>query len=52
MTTTEVANQLVEFCRHGKIDEAQATLFAEDATSIEANEMMGPNIVHGLAAIK
>ena len=52
MTTTEVANQLVELCRQGKIDEVQETLFAENAQSIEANEMMGPKIVTGLEAIK
>lgn len=52
MTTTEVANKLVALCREGKIDEVQATLFADDAQSIEANEMMGPKVVQGLEAIK
>lgn len=52
MTTTEVANKLVELCRHGKIDEVQETLFADNAQSIEANEMMGPKVVTGLDAIK
>jgi hypothetical protein len=52
MTTQEVANQLVDLCRLGKIDEAQAILFAESAQSIEANEMMGAKIVDGLEAIK
>jgi glutamate synthase domain-containing protein 1 len=52
MTTAEVANKLVELCRHGKIDEVQETLYAENATSIEASEMMGPKVVQGLAAIK
>jgi hypothetical protein len=52
MTTRDVANQLVEFCRLGKIDEAQELLFAETAQSIEANEMMGPKIVEGLEGIK
>ena len=52
MTTTEVANKLVELCRHGKIDEVQETLFADNAKSIEANEMMGPKVVTGLDAIK
>jgi hypothetical protein len=52
MTTTEVANKLVELCRQGKIDEVQETLFAENAQSIEANEMMGPKVVTGLDAIK
>lgn len=52
MTTTEVANKLVELCRQGKIDEVQETLFADNAQSIEANEMMGPKVVTGLDAIK
>ncbi len=52
MTTTEVAHKLVELCRHGKIDEVQETLFADNAKSIEANEMMGPKVVTGLDAIK
>ncbi|MFZ4059027.1 MAG: SnoaL-like domain-containing protein [Ferruginibacter sp.] len=52
MTTSEVANQLVELCRNGKIDEVLETLFAEDAQSIEANESMGPKIVTGLDGIK
>ena len=52
MTTTDVANKLVELCRQGKIDEVQETLFAENAQSIEANEMMGPIVVSGLDAIK
>jgi hypothetical protein len=52
MTTRDVANQLVELCRFGKIDEAQELLFAETAQSIEANEMMGAKIVEGLDGIK
>jgi len=52
MTTTEVANQLVELCRQGKVDQVQLTLFADNAQSIEANEMMGPKVVEGLEAIK
>ncbi|MFP5042658.1 SnoaL-like domain-containing protein [Parasediminibacterium sp. JCM 36343] len=52
MTTAEVATKLVELCRQGKIDEVQETLYAQDAQSIEANEMMGPKVVTGLEAIK
>ncbi|MFN0082726.1 MAG: SnoaL-like domain-containing protein [Ferruginibacter sp.] len=52
MTTKDVAQKLVELCRHGKVDEVQETLFSEDAQSIEANEMMGPRVVSGLDAIK
>ena len=52
MTTTEVANKLVELCRYGKIGEVHDTLFAEDIQSIESDESMGPKIVNGLNAIK
>lgn len=52
MTTTEVANKLVELCRQGKIDEVHETLFADNVQSIEASEMMGPKLVTGLDAIK
>ncbi len=52
MTTQQVANKLVELCRQGKIDEVQKTLYAADAKSVEANEMMGPMIVEGLEGIK
>jgi hypothetical protein len=52
MTTAEVARKLVELCRQQKIDEVQATLFADNAQSIEANDMMGPRVVTGLDAIK
>ncbi len=52
MNTKELANQLVELCRQGKIDEVQATFYADDAVSIEANEMMGPKVVEGLSGIK
>jgi hypothetical protein len=52
MTTTEVANKLVELCRQGKIDEVLETLYSDDAQSIEANESMGPKVVNGLDAIK
>ncbi len=51
MTTQEVANQLVELCRQGKIEEAQKELFAEDAESIEPNESMGAKEVKGLNGI-
>lgn len=51
-STEEVAKRLVELCRLGKIDEVQETLYADNAQSIEANEMMGPKVVEGLKAIK
>lgn len=52
MTTQEVANKLVALCRQGQINEVQATLFADDAVSIEAGDEMGPKVVQGLDAIK
>lgn len=35
MTTTEIANRLVEMCRQGKVEEAKTELFADDIVSIE-----------------
>jgi len=35
MTTTEIANHLVEFCRKGDFETAQKDLFSDDAISIE-----------------
>jgi hypothetical protein len=35
MTTVEIANRLVEFCKKGDFEGAQKELFAEDAVSIE-----------------
>ena len=53
MTTIEIGNKLVELCRHGKNHEALATLFAEDAVSIEAFAPPGMQAeAKGLAAIK
>ncbi|WP_396156848.1 SnoaL-like domain-containing protein [Flavobacterium sp.] len=51
MTTTAVANQLVDLCRQGKNEEAITSLYAENIDSVEANEMMGPKVQHGMAAI-
>ena len=52
MITEDVAYKLVELCRHNKIEEAHESLFADNAQSIEANEVMGPRVVTGLDAIK
>lgn len=52
MTTKQVADRLVELCRQGKIEDVQNELYADDATSIEANDQMGPRETKGLAAIK
>jgi hypothetical protein len=35
MTTTEIANRLVELCSQGQFEQAQKELYAEDAVSIE-----------------
>lgn len=35
MTTSEIANRLVELCRQAKWEQAQKELFADDAVSIE-----------------
>lgn len=37
MTTTEIANRLVELCRKGEFESAIDELFAKDAVSIEPN---------------
>ena len=52
MTTNQIATRLVELCRQGQIDTALEELFAENAVSIEANEMMGPKVVIGIEGIK
>ena len=38
MTTLEIASQLVDMCRNGKIEEAKEELFAPDLISIEPRE--------------
>ena len=53
MNTMEIANKLVELCNQGKNLEALATLFADDAVSVEAMAMPGmQQEAKGLAAIK
>ena len=51
MTTTDVANRLVELCREGKFEETQKELYADNAVSIEADDSMGPRTTEGLPAI-
>ncbi len=51
MTTHDVANRLVELCRHGKIDEAQEELFADDVTSTEAEIAPEPHTATGKHAV-
>ena len=54
MNTEAVAKRLVEMCRAGQYDEAQAELYAEDAVSIEPpNQPPGAlGDAHGLDAIR
>ena len=52
MTTKDVANQLVQMCRDGKIEEAKQELFTEDTLSIEPAEGMLPKETKGLKAIQ
>ena len=52
MTTTEIANLLVDMCRNGKVEEAKEELFAQDITSIEPVEGMLPKETKGMDAIK
>ena len=47
MTTQEIAEQLIEYCKAAKFDEAYNTLFAQHAQSIEPDG----TIADGLAAI-
>ncbi len=53
MTTQEVADKLVDFCRRGKSEDALDTLYAQDAVSVEAMAMPGAQQeVRGLEAIR
>ena len=53
MNTTDIANKLVELCREGKNMDALATLYSNDAVSVEAMAMPGMNQeAKGLPAIK
>ncbi len=52
MTTTEVANRLIELCQNGHWDAAQDELYADNAVSIEPEGSQGPIVTEGLAGIK
>jgi hypothetical protein len=52
MTTTEVANRLVQMCRDGKVEEAKLEFFTEDTLSIEPAEGILPKETKGLKAIQ
>ena len=51
MTTQEVANKLVEYCRNGQWDLAQSELYADNAISIEPAGGPWPVQVEGREAI-
>src|SRR5450631_1153542 len=52
MTTNEIAQKLVSYCRLGKFEDAQKALFSNDAVSIEPEATpMAPKETKGLAAI-
>lgn len=53
MTTKEVANKLVEYCRTGKWEDAYTELYSPNAVSIEMEGAQGfPARVEGMEAIK
>ncbi|MBS1916405.1 MAG: nuclear transport factor 2 family protein [Bacteroidetes bacterium] len=52
MTTHEIANQLVEMCRNGKVEEAKEKLFAPDIVSKEPREGLLPKEIKGMDAIR
>ena len=52
MTTTEVANRLLELCRAGKVEHAKEELFAEDIISVEPREGLLPVRARGTDAIR
>jgi hypothetical protein len=52
MTTTEIANRLVNMCRNGKIEEAKEELFARDVISLEPHEGLLPKETRGMNAIR
>ena len=39
MTTKEIAEKLVTYCRQGKFEEAQVELYSKDAISIEPEDL-------------
>lgn len=53
MTTQEVANKLVEYCRAGKFEDAYKELYSPKAVSLEMEGAQGfPLRVEGMEAIK
>lgn len=54
MDTQQVANRLVELCREGKGQQAQAELYSSDAVSVEMEGMEAsgmPTVAKGMDAI-
>jgi len=52
MTTQEIAEKLISYCREGKWEEAQKELYADDVVSIEAEASpVYDKITKGLPAI-
>ena len=52
MTTNEIAQKLVSYCREGKWEEAQNELYADDVVSIEAEASpVFDKVTTGLPAI-
>lgn len=53
MTTQEVANRLVDYCRKGEFEQAQKELYADEAASIEPDSDSSgfPKETHGLKNI-
>ena len=53
MNTMDIAKQLVELCRQGKIKEAINTLFADEIVSVEAGAPPGmERETRGIAALR
>lgn len=53
MTTQEVANKLVEYCRTGNFEDAYKELYSPEAVSIEMEGAEGfPHRVEGMEAIQ
>jgi ketosteroid isomerase-like protein len=53
MNTMDIAKQLVELCRQGKIKEAIDTLFADEIVSVEAGAPPGmEREARGIAALR
>jgi len=51
MTTQEIANKLVEYCRTGQWEKAQNELYADNAVSIEPAGGPWPEHIEGREAI-